>query len=138
MKRLLLILLCLAAVATARPSLQLDRDRVESGKTFGLQLVYPLAELPENRSDLQMEPANGFTLVGIDSTDKVIRPSMEDMFNSFFWRRKPWRIQGPNLYVQVESSQKDRTNQRRTNFHDPRRAKTQPYRRHPYRCTAGL
>ena len=84
MKRLLLILLCLAAVATARPSLQLDRDRVESGKTFGLQLVYPLAELPENRSDLQMEPANGFTLVGIDSTDKVIRPSMEDMFNSFF------------------------------------------------------
>ena len=84
MKRLLLILLCLVACAMARPSLQLDRERVESGKAFGLQLVFPLSELPDSRSDLQMETANGFSLVGIDSTDQVIRPSMEDMFNSFF------------------------------------------------------
>ena len=84
MKRITLFCLAAALCVSARPSLQVDRERVESGKTFGLQLVFPLAELPENRSDLQMETANGFTLVGIDSTDQVIRPSMEDMFNSFF------------------------------------------------------
>ena len=84
MKRIILFCLAAALCVSARPSLQVDRERVESGKTFGLQLVFPLAELPENRSDLQMETANGFTLAGIDSTDQVIRPSMEDMFNSFF------------------------------------------------------
>ena len=84
MKRIILFCLAAALCASARPSLQVDRERVESGKTFGLQLVFPLAELPENRSDLQIETANGFTLMGIDSTDQVIRPSMEDMFNSFF------------------------------------------------------
>ena len=84
MKRILFICLALAIAATARPSLQLDRDRVESGKTFGLQLVFPIQELPANRSDLLFEPANGFSLAGVDSSDQVIRPSMEDMFNSFF------------------------------------------------------
>ena len=84
MKRTLFICLALAIAATARPSLQLDRDRVESGKTFGLQLVFPIQELPANRSDLLFEAANGFSLTGLDSSDQVIRPSMEDMFNSFF------------------------------------------------------
>ena len=36
MKRLLLILLCLVAGAMARMSLQVDKDRVEAGKTFKL------------------------------------------------------------------------------------------------------
>jgi hypothetical protein len=80
MKRIILFCLAAALCASARPSLQVDRERVESGKTFGLQLVFPLAELPENRSDLQIETANGFTLMGIDSTDQVIRPDFEDMF----------------------------------------------------------
>ena len=84
MKRIIFLCLALALYATARPSLQVDRERIESGKTFGLQLIFPLNELPENRSDLSIETANGFTLAGIDSTDQVIRPSMEDMFNSFF------------------------------------------------------
>ncbi|WP_407456877.1 BatD family protein [Fibrobacter sp.] len=84
MKRIILLCLALALYATARPSLQVDRERIESGKTFGLQLIFPLNELPENRSDLSIETANGFTLAGIDSTDQVIRPSMDDMFNSFF------------------------------------------------------
>ena len=84
MKRI--ILLCLAATlcAQARPSLQLDRERIESGKTFGLQLVFPLQELPENRGNLQIETANGFSLVSLDSTDQVMRPDIDDMFNSFF------------------------------------------------------
>ena len=84
MKRIILFGLVAALCAFARPSLQLDRDRVESGKTFGLQLVFPLQELPSNRSDLSIETANGFSLVGLDSADQMIRPSMEDMFNSFF------------------------------------------------------
>ena len=84
MKRIILFCLAVALCVSARPSLQLDRERIESGKTFGLQLVFPINELPESRSDLQIETANGFTLVGIDSTDQVIRPDIEDMFNSFF------------------------------------------------------
>ena len=84
MKRILLICLALALGAIARPSLQLDKERIESGKTFGLQLVYPLSDLPENRSGFSIDTQNGFTFMGLDSSDQVIRPSMEDMFNSFF------------------------------------------------------
>ena len=84
MKRFILLCLVATLCAYARPSLQLDRERIESGKSFGLQLIFPLTELPENRSDLQIETANGFTLVKLDSTDQVIRPDIEDVFNSFF------------------------------------------------------
>lgn len=84
MKRIILICLALALGASARPSLQLDRERVEAGKTFGLQLVYPLSDLPENRSGFSIDTQNGFTFLGLDSSDQVIRPSMEEMFNSFF------------------------------------------------------
>ncbi len=84
MKRILFLCLGMAIMANARPSLQLNTERVEAGKTFGLQLVFPLQELPENRSDLQIETKNGFTLSKIDSTDQVIRPGFDDMFESFF------------------------------------------------------
>ena len=84
MKRILLICLALALGAAARPSLQLDKDRIEAGKTFGLQLIYPLSDLPENRSGFSIDTQDGFTFLGLDSSDQVIRPSMEDMFNSFF------------------------------------------------------
>lgn len=84
MKRLLLILLCLAAVATARMSLQVDKDRVEAGKTFKLMLIVPLQELPAERGVPQLETRNGFTFLGLDSAEQVIRPDFEDMFNSFF------------------------------------------------------
>lgn len=84
MKRLLLILLCLAAVATARMSLQVDKDRVEAGKTFKLMLIVPLQELPTERGVPQLETRNGFTFLGLDSAEQVIRPDFEDMFNSFF------------------------------------------------------
>jgi hypothetical protein len=57
---------------------------VEAGQTFGLQLVIPLQELPADRGVPQMEARNGFTFLGLDSADQVVRPSMEDMFNSFF------------------------------------------------------
>ena len=84
MKRIILICLALALGASARPSLQLDRERVEAGKTFGLQLVYPLSDLPENRSGFSIDTQNGFTFLSMDSTDQVMRPSMEEMFNSFW------------------------------------------------------
>ena len=84
MKRLLLILLCLAAVATARMSLQVDKDRVEAGKTFKLMLIVPLQELPAERGVPQLETRNGFTFLSLDSAEQVIRPDFEDMFNSFF------------------------------------------------------
>ena len=84
MKRLLMILLCLAAVATARMSLQVDKDRVEAGKTFKLMLIVPLQELPTERGVPQLETRNGFTFLGLDSAEQVIRPDFEDMFNSFF------------------------------------------------------
>ncbi len=84
MKRLLLILLCLAACAMARMSLQVDKDRVEAGKTFKLMLIVPLQELPAERGVPQLETRNGFTFLSLDSAEQVIRPDFEDMFNSFF------------------------------------------------------
>ena len=84
MKRTLLLCLTLSALVFARPSLQIDRERIEAGQTFGLQLVIPIQELPAERGVPQLETRNGFTLMGLDSSDQVIRPSMEDMFNSFF------------------------------------------------------
>ena len=84
MKKLLLILLCLAACAMARMSLQVDKDRVEAGKTFKLMLIVPLQELPGERGVPQLETRNGFTFLSLDSAEQVIRPDFEDMFNSFF------------------------------------------------------
>ena len=84
MKRLLLILLCLATCAMARMSLQVDKDRVEAGKTFKLMLIVPLQELPAERGIPQLETRNGFTFLSLDSAEQVIRPDFEDMFNSFF------------------------------------------------------
>ena len=84
MKKLLLILLCLAACAMARMSLQVDKDRVEAGKTFKLMLIVPLQELPAERGVPQLETRNGFTFLSLDSAEQVIRPDFEDMFNSFF------------------------------------------------------
>lgn len=84
MKRTLLFCLTLSALVFARPSLQIDRERIEAGQTFGLQLVIPIQELPAERGVPQLETRNGFTLMGLDSSDQVMRPSMEDMFNSFF------------------------------------------------------
>ena len=118
MKRIILFCLAAALCAQARPSLQVDRERVESGKNFGLQLVFPLNELPENRSELQIETANGFTLVGIDSTDQVIRPDIEDMFNSFFgggggfsgFDDEGPHSRGTNIRVRVKVSLQDIAN----------------------------
>ncbi len=86
MKRIIFFCITFSICAMARVSLQLDRERVESGKSFGLQLIIPLQELPENRSDLQLNVTNGFTLLAVDSADQVIRPQpdFDDVFNSFF------------------------------------------------------
>lgn len=75
--------MALAAMTFARPSLQFDRERIEMGNTFGLQLVFPLQELPETRSDLRFDSQNGFSLVKIDSTDQTMRPEV-DPFEAFF------------------------------------------------------
>ena len=61
MKRVLLTCLALATFAAARPSLQVDRERIEAGQTFGLQFIVPLQELPANREVVQIETKNGFT-----------------------------------------------------------------------------
>ena len=84
MKRVLITCLALAALAAARPTLQLDRERIEAGQAFGLQFIVPLQELPGNREVPQLETKNGFTFMGLDSTDQVIRPGFDDMFESFF------------------------------------------------------
>ena len=84
MKKIIALCLAFATMALARPSLQFNKDRIEAGKTFGIQLIFPIQELPTDRGELAFETQNGFTLTGIDSTDQIIRPSMEDMFNSFF------------------------------------------------------
>lgn len=84
MKRILFLCLGMAICASARPSLQLTTERVEAGGSFGLQLVYPLQELPEERSGISLDTQNGFTLTKLDSTDQVIRPGFDDMFESFF------------------------------------------------------
>ena len=47
-------------------------------------MIFPLQELPENRGEIAFIPQNGFTLIGIDSTDQIIRPGFDDMFESFF------------------------------------------------------
>ena len=80
MKRVVLTCLALATFAAASPSLQVDRERIEAGQTFGLQFVVPLQEIPANSEVVQIETKNGFTFLGLDSTDQVIRPGFEDMF----------------------------------------------------------
>lgn len=84
MKRVLLTCLALATFVAARPSLQVDRERIEAGQSFGLQFIVPLQELPANREVIQIETKNGFTFMGLDSTDQLIRPGFDDMFESFF------------------------------------------------------
>ncbi len=74
--------MALASLVCASPSLQLDRDRVESGQNFGLQLIVPMNELPEGREALSLDTQNGFSLVRLDSTDQTIRPN--DPFEAFF------------------------------------------------------
>ena len=84
MKRFLVFFLCFAAAAMARMSLQVDKERVESGQPFKLMLIVPLQELPQNRGVPQLETRNGFSFQKLDSADQVMRPDFEDMFNSFF------------------------------------------------------
>lgn len=83
MKKLMTVCMALAAMSFARPSLQFDRDRIEMGNTFGIQLIFPMQDLPDNRSDLQIETQNGFSLVKLDSADQVIRQEI-DPFDAFF------------------------------------------------------
>lgn len=81
MKRILIFCIVAAICAWASPSLQIeDRDRIQPGKTFTLQLIYPLQELRPDFEKLQVDTKNGFTLVKIDSTDQVMRPNMDDPF----------------------------------------------------------
>jgi hypothetical protein len=84
MKRFLLLCLGLTALVGARPSLQFDKDRIEAGQTFNLQFIVPIQELPQNRGALHLETRDNFKLLGLDSADQVIRPEMDDIFNSFF------------------------------------------------------
>ena len=84
MKRFLLLCLGLTALVNAKPSLQVDSDRIEAGQTFNLQFIVPLQELPQNRGTFRLDTKNNFKLLGIDSSDQVMRPDMDDIFNSFF------------------------------------------------------
>ena len=84
MKRFLFLCLSLSVFVFARPSLQVDKDRIEAGQTFNLQFIIPLQELPDARGVPHLETANGFTLLGLDSANQTMRPDMEDMFESFF------------------------------------------------------
>ena len=84
MKRFLLLCLGLTAFVSAKPSLQVDSDRIEAGQTFNLQFIVPTQELPQNRGALRLETRNNFKLLGLDSADQVMRPDMDDIFNSFF------------------------------------------------------
>ncbi|WP_109735278.1 MULTISPECIES: BatD family protein [unclassified Fibrobacter] len=83
MKKLMTACMALAAMTFARPSLQFDRERIEMGNTFGLQLIFPMQDLPENREAPQFEAQNGFSLVKLDSADQVIRQQV-DPFEDFF------------------------------------------------------
>jgi len=84
MKRFLLLCLGLTAFVNAKPSLQVDSDRIEAGQTFNLQFIVPIQELPQNRGPLTLQTRNNFKFLGLDSADQVMRPDMEDIFNSFF------------------------------------------------------
>ena len=84
MKRFLLLCLGLTTFVSAKPSLQVDSDRIEAGQTFNLQFIVPIQELPQNRGAFHLDTRNNFKLLGIDSSDQVMRPDMDDLFNSFF------------------------------------------------------
>ena len=79
MKRILLLCLSLIAFASANPTLQVDKERIEAGQTFHLQFIVPLSELPNNRGELRLETRNNFKFLGLDSADQVIRPNMDMM-----------------------------------------------------------
>ena len=79
MKRILLLCLSLAAFVSASFTYKFDKDRIEAGQTFKFQLIAPLQELPKNREVPQLELQKDFKLLGLDSTDEVIRPQMDVM-----------------------------------------------------------
>ena len=79
MKRFLLLCLSLAAFVSASFTYKFDKDRIEAGQTFKFQLIAPLQELPKNREVPQLELQKDFKLLGLDSTDEVIRPQMDVM-----------------------------------------------------------
>jgi|SRR5690554_373825 len=86
MKRSILLCLFLFSFIFARPSIEFDRDRIESGSDFELRLVVPTQELQSDREVPSLKTTNGFILNSIDSVDTKIQ---RDFFSSFFGSSTP-------------------------------------------------
>lgn len=85
MKRFVLFCMMVAALAWASPSIQFENnEKIQPGKVFGINLIYPIREVPQQAGKLEMVTENGFTLVRMDSTDKVIEQDFDDPFEAMF------------------------------------------------------
>lgn len=81
MKRISLFCFVAAMCTWANPYFDMDRnERIQPGKTFDLKLVYPIRELPQDAEKLSIVTQNGFTFIGLDSTDQTVRQTYSDPF----------------------------------------------------------
>lgn len=93
MKRTFILFLICVSLASANISFSTNKERIEPGMEFDLQVMVPLQELNTyNPRELPvLTPANGFQVLGLDSADT----RSNDFFNRYKVRRYDFHMKAP-------------------------------------------
>lgn len=93
MKRTFILLLICVPLALANISFSTNKERIEPGMEFDLQVIVPLQELSayDPRELPVIHPANGFQVLGLDSADT----RSNDFFNRYKVRRYDFHMKAP-------------------------------------------